>query len=83
MYDLPKVMPDPEMVLALQPEELGAKLLFLMQARTKRSLGSPTGALTATTKKPKVAQGQSPYDLQNQIRRDTYTHDFKEPQDQD
>jgi hypothetical protein len=36
MYDLPKVMPDPEMVLALQPEELGAKLLFLMQARTKR-----------------------------------------------
>src|SRR5262249_1843689 len=41
------------------------------------ALGSTTGALAATTKKPKVAQGQSLYDLHSQVRRDTSTHDFR------
>src|SRR5262245_10594125 len=39
--------------------------------------GSITGALAATTKKPKVTQGQSLYDLHRQVRRDTATHDFR------
>jgi hypothetical protein len=33
MRDLTKAIPDVEALLALQPEELGATLLFLMRAR--------------------------------------------------
>ena len=34
MYELPRVIPDAEVLLALEPEELGAKLLFLLRKRT-------------------------------------------------
>ena len=40
------------------------------------ALGTTTGALAAT-KKPKVTQSQSVYDLSDKIRRDTYMHDFR------
>jgi hypothetical protein len=33
MYELPQVIPDVEVLLALEPEELGAKLLFLLRRR--------------------------------------------------
>jgi uncharacterized protein (TIGR02391 family) len=35
MYELPTVIPDAEILLALEPEELGAKLLFLVRKRTE------------------------------------------------
>lgn len=34
MFELPKAIPDPNDLLALEPEELGAKMLFLI--RTER-----------------------------------------------
>jgi uncharacterized protein (TIGR02391 family) len=36
MFELPKVIPDVEAMLALEPEELAAKMLFLLQARVQR-----------------------------------------------
>jgi hypothetical protein len=33
MLELARAMPDPEMLLSLEPEELGAKLLFLVRRR--------------------------------------------------
>jgi hypothetical protein len=39
MYQLPKVLPDPEVLLGLQPEELAAKLLFLLQDRVRQEKG--------------------------------------------
>jgi uncharacterized protein (TIGR02391 family) len=36
MLELPKVIPDVEVLLALEPEELAAKLLFLLQTRAQR-----------------------------------------------
>ncbi len=33
MYELPRIIPDVEVLLALEPEALGAKLLFLVRAR--------------------------------------------------
>src|SRR5262249_19791036 len=41
------------------------------------ALTTTTGALAASKKKPKITQ--NPYDLSNQIRRDTYTSDFRAP----
>lgn len=36
MFELPRDIPDVETVLALEPEELGAKMLFLIRARIQR-----------------------------------------------
>src|SRR5215475_8963716 len=36
MHDLPKEIPDVEFMLALQPEELGGKLLFMILRRVQR-----------------------------------------------
>ena len=36
MYELPKEIPDPEVLLSLEPEELAAKMLFLMRDRVQR-----------------------------------------------
>jgi hypothetical protein len=33
MFQLPLVIPDPDVLLALEPEELAAKLLFLIRGR--------------------------------------------------
>jgi len=33
MFELPTTIPDAEIPLALEPEELGAKLLFLVRER--------------------------------------------------
>jgi hypothetical protein len=33
MYELPEAIPDVEVLLKLEPEELGAKLLFLLRKR--------------------------------------------------
>ena len=41
------------------------------------ALGSPTGALAATKKKPKVTRNQDLYEQSAKIHRDTYTHDFR------
>jgi hypothetical protein len=35
MYELFQAMPDPEMLLSLEPEELGAKILFLLRQRSR------------------------------------------------
>lgn len=40
MYELCEAVPDPQVVLALEPEELGAKLLFLLRMRFDRD-GKP------------------------------------------
>src|ERR1700691_6136618 len=34
MFELPRIIPDAEVRLTLEPEELGAKLLFLLRKRT-------------------------------------------------
>jgi uncharacterized protein (TIGR02391 family) len=34
MYELLQALPDPDVLLALEPEELGAKMLFLLRRRT-------------------------------------------------
>lgn len=36
MYELPRLIPDAEAMLALSPEELGAKILLLIRQRTQR-----------------------------------------------
>ena len=41
MQELVQAIPDPEVVLALEPEELGAKLLFLLKGRHDRDHFSP------------------------------------------
>jgi hypothetical protein len=35
MIELPTAIPDFEVLLALEPEELGAKMLFLLRTRTE------------------------------------------------
>ena len=37
MHELHQTIPDPDALLALEPEELGATLLFIMRARLERS----------------------------------------------
>jgi uncharacterized protein (TIGR02391 family) len=39
MFELPKIIPEIETVLALEPEELGGKLLLLIRQRTEREPG--------------------------------------------
>jgi hypothetical protein len=36
MIELPRVIPDPDLLLALEPEELAVKLLFLLRQRGQR-----------------------------------------------
>ena len=36
MIELPRLIPDVEALLALEPEELGAKILFLLRQRAER-----------------------------------------------
>ena len=35
MHELPTVIPDVSLLLALQPEELGAKILFRLEKRVR------------------------------------------------
>jgi uncharacterized protein (TIGR02391 family) len=42
MIELPTVIPDVEVLLALEPEELGAKMLFLLRSRTERMFNLAT-----------------------------------------
>lgn len=37
MYELPKTIPDPDVLLALSTEELGGKVLFILRARKDRN----------------------------------------------
>lgn len=37
MNELPRIIPDVQMLLALTPEELAEKMLFLVKKRTMRS----------------------------------------------
>ena len=37
MYELATAIPDPQMLLTLEPEELGAKMLFLLRKRQERT----------------------------------------------
>src|ERR1035437_2287520 len=43
MKELAQAIPDVQVILALEPEELGAKLLFLLRKRFGGSMFSPTG----------------------------------------
>ena len=42
MIELPTVIPDVEVLLTLEPEELGAKMLFLLRSRTERMFNLAT-----------------------------------------
>jgi uncharacterized protein (TIGR02391 family) len=42
MIDLPTAISDPNVLLALEPEELGAKMLFLLRARSDAAMFSPS-----------------------------------------
>jgi len=47
MYELAQLFPDPEVLLRLEPEELGAKLLFLLRKRTfQRNMFMPSQLLS-------------------------------------
>ena len=37
MIGLPQAVPDPDVLLAMEPEELGAKLLFLLRKEANRA----------------------------------------------
>jgi hypothetical protein len=37
MYELPATIPDAHLLLALEPEELGAKMLFLLRKRQEKA----------------------------------------------
>ncbi len=37
MHELPQIIPDARVLLAMEPEELGAKILFLLRKRSDRS----------------------------------------------
>jgi hypothetical protein len=37
MYELPGAIPDAQLLLTLEPEELGAKLLFLLRKREEKT----------------------------------------------
>ena len=46
MEELAKAIPDPEMVLALAPEELGSKLLFLLRQRFGTAVFHPNNLMS-------------------------------------
>ncbi len=41
MIELPTAIPDPDVLLALEPEELAAKILFLIRGRTDAGMFKP------------------------------------------
>ena len=41
MYELPHAIPDPQVLLNLQPEELGGKILFLLRKRNEQPNRAP------------------------------------------
>ena len=41
MYELPHAIPDPQVLLNLQPEELGGKILFLLRKRSEQPNRAP------------------------------------------
>ena len=44
MHELTQIIPDAEVLLALEPEELGAKLLFLLRKRGGGAFHRPRNA---------------------------------------
>jgi uncharacterized protein (TIGR02391 family) len=62
MYDLPKIVPDVEVVLALEPEELASKLLSMIKARVRRE-GNWLAVLSNIQGEPFASRhdGVSPY----------------------
>jgi uncharacterized protein (TIGR02391 family) len=62
MYELSQVIPDVEVLLALEPEELGAKLLFLLRRRTfQRSMFMPDQLIAELWPSSTIPGHQTPY----------------------
>jgi uncharacterized protein (TIGR02391 family) len=64
MYDLPKTFPDVEVLLAMQPEELASRLLFLIQQRMRVEGGNWMPHLSNIDTEPfaRRSDGVAPYD---------------------
>jgi uncharacterized protein (TIGR02391 family) len=62
MHELTRTIPDPEVLLALEPEELGAKLLFLLQKRVfQREMFMPSNLNAELWHLPGFPGQQPPY----------------------
>jgi hypothetical protein len=60
MYELTQVIPDENVLLSLEPEELGAKLLFLLRKRTFQQNMFLPSSLTAELWPFAALPGQQP-----------------------
>ncbi len=69
MRELHDAIPDYEAVLALEPEELGAKLLFLMRERFERVPDQlqPTEFITEVMTEPEVGEGGVGYPKETRV----------------
>lgn len=47
MFEIPGVVPDAQVLLGMQPEELAGKILFILRRRTARSGGGPQSLILA------------------------------------
>jgi hypothetical protein len=73
MYELSQTIPDAKVLLAMEPEELGAKILFVLRKRSNNMTRSQSflcssllGELWPQTSLP-GQQPPYPWNLQNQI----------------
>jgi hypothetical protein len=64
MHELPKVIPDVQVLLALTPEELGGKILFLLRKRSDGTFhpGNLQNELWNAYNQPRY-----PHEYQNEI----------------
>jgi hypothetical protein len=61
MYELAQVIPDEDVLLSLEPEELGAKLLFLLRKRTfQRDMFLPSNLTAELWPLAAMLPGQQP-----------------------
>lgn len=70
MHELPKIISDPAVLLALEPEELGAKILFLLRKRSQNAQSFIlSNLLSELWIRTYVPGQQSPYpqELKNEI----------------
>jgi hypothetical protein len=61
MYELTRIIPDAEVLLALEPEELGAKILFVLRKRTDSNSNRSQQALLLSNLLGELWPGTFPY----------------------
>ncbi len=62
MFELTRAIPDPDVLLALEPEELGAKLLFLLRKRSfQNNMFLPASLNAELWPLPAIPGQQTPY----------------------